>query len=84
MSTQNTRIKISNGLKPKMAMDEGGEEEAVAGHGDEYVAVFLGHTLTPPLVEATIMVSVFQTKVQTNKTKSIRYMKVRVLLSTLS
>ena len=42
-----------------MAMDEGGEEEAVAGNGDEYVAVFLGHTLTPPLVEATIMVSVF-------------------------
>ena len=84
MSTQNTHIKISNGFKPKMAMDEGGEEEAVAGHGDEYVAVFLGHTLTPPLVEATIMVSVFQTKVQTNKTKSIRYMKVRVLLSTLS
>ena len=41
-----------------MAMEEGGEEDAVGVDGDEYVAVFLGHTLTPPLVEATIMVSV--------------------------
>ena len=45
-----------------MAMDEGGEEETVAVTGDEYVAVFLGHTLTPPLVEATIMVNVYSDK----------------------
>ena len=41
-----------------MALEEGGEEGEVAVTEDEYVAVFLGHTLTPPLVEATIMVSV--------------------------
>jgi len=38
-----------------MPMEE--EEDAVeAKSGDEYMAVFLGHNLTPPLVEATIMV----------------------------
>ena len=39
------------------------EEGAVGVQGEEYTAVFLGHTLTPPLVEATIMASVLrQTK----------------------
>ena len=40
-----------------MAMDDEGEKDEVADvEGDEYLAIFLGHTLTPPLVEATIMV----------------------------
>ena len=38
-------------------MDDEGEKDEVADvEGDEYLAIFLGHTLTPPLVEATIMV----------------------------
>ena len=40
-----------------MAMDDEGENDEVADvEEDEYLAIFLGHTLTPPLVEATIMV----------------------------
>ena len=40
-----------------MAMDDEGEKDEVADvEEDEYLAIFLGHTLTPPLVEATIMV----------------------------
>ena len=55
------------------------EEGAVGVQGEEYTAVFLGHTLTPPLVEATIMASVFKTNkvFQTNE-----YLKRRVLFST--
>ena len=39
-------------------MDDEGEKDEVADveDEDEYLAIFLGHTLTPPLVEATIMV----------------------------
>ena len=38
-------------------MDDEGEKDEVADvEGDEYLAIFLGHPLTPPLVEATIMV----------------------------
>ena len=55
-------------------MEEEGEEDLVGLEEEEYVAVFLGHTLTPPLVEATIMVSVSDKK---------EYLKLRVLFSTL-
>ena len=40
-----------------MAMEEEVEERTITVGGDpENLAVFLGHNLTPPLVEATIMV----------------------------
>ena len=55
-------------------MEEEGEEDLVGLEGEEYVAVFLGHTLTPPLVEATIMVSVSDKK---------ENLKLSVLFSTL-
>ena len=55
-------------------MEEEGEEDLVGLEEEEYVAVFLGHTLTPPLVEATIMVSVSDKK---------ENLKLSVLFSTL-
>ena len=40
-----------------MAMEEEVEDSAITVGGEpENLAVFLGHNLTPPLVEATIMV----------------------------
>ena len=40
-----------------MAMEEEVEERTISVEGEpENFAVFLGHNLTPPLVEATIMV----------------------------
>ena len=40
-----------------MAMEEEVEDKTITVEGDpENLAVFLGHNLTPPLVEATIMV----------------------------
>ena len=64
---------LQQSLKAKLSQKM--EEGAVGVKGEEYTAVFLGHTLTPPLVEATIMASVsdklvFQSQVFLRQTKA--------------
>ena len=73
---------LQQSLKAKLSQKM--EEGAVGVKGEEYTAVFLGHTLTPPLVEATIMASVFKTNkvFQSQVFQTNEYLKRRVLFST--